>query len=278
MGRILWVASYPKSGNTWMRAFVANLLLAKDQPLSLNEIGEACASEANLAWFTPLLDSRDDDVEALSHQRIMELRPAAQRRIAQVNKSDVFIKTHNCHGTFLGEPLILNEVTLGALYIVRDPRDVVVSAADHWGLTIDEMLDAMADTSMETAPMPGRQVFEKVACWSGHVGSWCGGKARNRMILRYEDLLADPLKHFTRVATKTGLSRDRERVRQVVDWTRFNKLREMETKEDFVERSQNQERFFRSGKAGNWRAQLSPKQVARIERDHGEVMRKFGYL
>ena len=278
VGRILWVASYPKSGNTWMRAFVANLLLAKDRPLSLNEIGEACASEANLAWFTPLLGSHERDVEQVSHQRIMELRPRAQKRIAEVNTNDVFIKTHNCHGDYLGYPLIRGDVTLGALYIVRDPRDVVISAADHWAMSIDEMLDAMADTSMETAPMPGRQVFEKVASWSGHVASWTGGKARNRMVLRYEDLLRDPIKQFTKVGVGTGLSRDRERIRQVVAWTSFNKLREMESKEDFVERSQNQERFFRSGTAGNWREHLTPKQVARIERDHGEVMHRFGYL
>lgn len=261
-----------------MRAFVANLLLAKDRPLSLNEIGEACASEANLGWFTPLLGSHENDVEKLSQQRIMELRPHAQRRIASVNSNDVFIKTHNCHGEYLGYPLIQKDVTLGALYIVRDPRDVVISAADHWALSIDEMLDAMADTSMETAPMPGRQVFEKVASWSGHVASWNAGKARNRMVLRYEDLLRDPIKHFTKVAISTGLSRDRDHIRQVIQWTSFKQLRDMESKEDFVERSENQERFFRSGTAGNWRQQLTPKQVARIEHDHGEVMRRFGYL
>jgi hypothetical protein len=278
VSRILWVASYPKSGNTWMRAFVANLLLAKDRPLSLNEIGEACASEANLAWFTPLLGRRETDAERLSQQRIMELRPRTQKRIVEVNKNDVFVKTHNCHGEYLGYPLIRQDVSLGALYIMRDPRDVVISAADHWGLSIDEMLDAMADSSMETAPMPGRQVFEKVASWSGHVASWTGGKARNRMVLRYEDLLRDPIKHFTKVAMSTGLSRDRDRIRQVIQWTSFKQLRDMETKEDFVERSQNQERFFRSGTAGNWREQLTPKQIARIERDHGEAMRRFGYL
>jgi hypothetical protein len=277
VGKIFWVASYPKSGNTWMRAFIANLLMAKDRPLSLNEIGEACVSEANVLWFTPMLGSHEPPDE-LSHQRIMELRPRAQRRIAEVNKNDVFIKTHNCHGEFLGHSLIRHDVTLGAVYIVRDPRDVAISAADHWGITIDEMVDGLSNTGFETAPIPNRQVFEKLSTWSGHVTSWTGGKSRRRLVLRYEDLLHDPIKHFSKLAMGIGLSRDRERIRQVVEWTSFRKLREMEEKEDFIERSENSERFFRTGTSGNWRKHLTPKQAARIEREHGEVMRRFGYL
>lgn len=278
MGKIFWVASYPKSGNTWMRTFLANMLLGKDRPLSLNEIGDACASEANIHWYLPLLQSHDEDVDSLSQRRIMELRPRAQQRIVDVNKTDVFIKTHNCHGEYLGFPLIRRDVTLGAVYIVRDPRDVVISAADHWGLTIDEMLDGMDDLSMETAPVPQRQVFEKVSSWSGHVHSWTHKKATNLAVFRYEDLLADPVKHFSKLATSIGLSKDKNRIRQVVEWTSFKQLQKMEQEEGFIERSDNSERFFRSGKAGGWRKQLKPKQVARIERAHAEQMRRFGYL
>ena len=277
MGKIFWIASYPKSGNTWMRAFVANLLLADGQPLSLNEIGEACVSESNILWFTPLLKGHESPND-LSQKRVMELRPQAQKRIAAVNKTDVFIKTHNCHGEFLGHPLIRHDVTLGAVYVVRDPRDVVISAADHWGFSINEMIDCLSNVAFETAPLPDRQVFEKLSSWSGHVASWTGGQSRRRIVLRYEDLLRDPFKHFSKLAMGIGLSRDRERIRQVIEWTSFRKLREMEDKEDFIERSEYSERFFRSGTSGNWRKQLTPKQVARIERDHGKVMRRFGYL
>jgi hypothetical protein len=278
MPKIFWIASYPKSGNTWMRAFLANLLLAKDRPLSLNEIGQACASEANIGWYAPLLTGEEATPETLTHQRIMELRPRAQQRISDVNKNNVFIKTHNVHGAYLGYPLIRDDLTLGYVYIVRDPRDVLLSAADHWGLTIDEMLDCLGDAGSETAPMPGRQVFEKISSWSMHATSWSRGNMRNRVILRYEDLLYDPIKHFTKLGRGLGLSRDRERIRQVIEWTSFRKLREMESTEGFVERSDNQQRFFRSGTAGNWRKQLTPKQVARVEREHGDTMRKFGYL
>ncbi|MBK1696898.1 sulfotransferase domain-containing protein [Rhodovibrio salinarum] len=278
MPKIFWVASYPKSGNTWMRAFLANLLMAKEHPLSLNEIGEACASEANIAWYLPLLKGHQSSLEDLSHPEIMELRPKAQKRITEVNKNDVFIKTHNLHGLLHDKPLIRDDLTLGFLYIIRDPRDVVISGADHWGVTIDEMLDCMAEPTAETAPMPGRQVFEKLGTWSMHVDSWMSGETRKRLSVRYEDLLRDPIKYFTKIGMGLGLSKDRARIQQVVEWTSFSKLREMESQEDFVERSVNSERFFRSGKAGGWRKQLSPKQVARIERDHGEVMRRFGYL
>jgi hypothetical protein len=279
MPKIFWVASYPKSGNTWMRAVLANLLLAKDRPLSLNEIGEACASEANVHWYLPLLKSRDETVDDLPQERVMELRQRAQQRIVGVNKNDVFIKTHSVNGTYLGYPLIRPEFTMGAVYIVRDPRDVVVSAADHWGLSLDEMVGALAAPETETAPMPGRQVFEKVSAWSWHVQSWTGQKLPwPTLVFRYEDLLADPVTQFGRLAKSVGLSRDPARIRQVVEWTSFENLQTMENQEGFIERSDYSERFFRAGKAGQWRQHLSAGQVARIEHDHGKQMRRFGYL
>jgi hypothetical protein len=279
MPKIFWVASYPKSGNTWMRAFLANMLLAKDRPLSLNEIGEACASEANIHWYTPLIDAGENSVDALPAERIMELRQRAQQRIAGVNKNDVFIKTHSFNGRYLGYPLIRADHTMGAVYIVRDPRDVVVSAADHWGLTLNEMIDCLGAPESETAPMPGRQVFEKLSSWSWHVKSWTGQKLPwPTLVYRYEDLLADPVKQFGQLAKGIGLSKDPARIRQVVEWTSFKQLQTMESEEGFVERSDFSERFFRAGKAGQWRQHLTSGQVARIEHDHGEQMRRFGYL
>jgi hypothetical protein len=277
VAKIFWVASFPKSGNTWMRAFLANMLLAKDRPLSLNEIGKACASEANVTWYRPLLREDESDIYALSNRRVMELRPSAQKRITEVNNNDVFIKTHNINGKYCGFPLIRKDVTLGSVYIVRDPRDVVISAADHWGMTIDEMLDAMVHPAFRTENGDGL-VFELISTWSDHVASWAGIKAKNHMTVRYEDLLADPVRHFGKLAKGIGLSQDLAPIRQVVEWTSFNKLRQMEEQEGFAERSNYSERFFRSGKSGNWRKTLTSAQVARIEREHGKVMRKLGYL
>ena len=279
MPKIFWVASYPKSGNTWMRAVLANLLLAKDRPLSLNEIGEACASEANVHWYLPLLKDTDESLDDLPPERLMELRQRAQQRIVGVNKNDVFVKTHSFNGRYLGYPLIRPDFTMGAVYILRDPRDVVVSAADHWGISLDEMIDCLGAPETETAPMPGRQVFEKLSAWSWHVQSWTAPKMPwPTLVFRYEDLLADPVRHFGQLAKSLGLSKDPARIRQVVEWTSFKKLQSMESQEGFIERSDFSERFFRVGKSGQWRQHLSPGQIARIEHDHGEQMRRFGYL
>ena len=277
VAKIFWVASYPKSGNTWMRAFLANMLLAKDRPLSLNEIGKACASEANVKWFEPLLADNESDIYALSSRRIMQLRPRAQKRITEVNANDIFIKTHNIHGKYAGFPLIRKDVTLGSVYIVRDPRDVVISAADHWGMSIEKMLDAMVSPGFGTGNHDGL-VFEVMSTWSDHVASWAGIKAKNHLTVRYEDLLQDPIRHFGKLAAGIGLSQDPARIRQVVEWTSFKQLRQMEEAEGFAERSTYSERFFRSGQSGNWRKTLTSAQVARIEREHGKVMRKLGYL
>ena len=275
MPGILWLASYPKSGNTWMRAFLANLILDAPAPLPLKRIGEVCPSEPAEIWFRPLTEGRVAD---LSAGEVAALRVKAQERAVSLNKNVVPMKTHSYLGEDCGHPIFSMKVTYGAIYILRDPRDVLLSAADHFGKTSDEMIDMMADPLALCIPMPGIIVHELQSSWSNHVESWTKWNHPGILTVRYEDLLADPLDQFGRVARHFGISSDAARIRKAVEFSSFKQLQKMEAEQGFVERSIHSEKFFRAGRSGGWQDKLTPDQVKRIESDHAEQMKRFGYL
>jgi len=275
MPGILWLASYPKSGNTWMRVFLANLILDEGQPLALQRINEVCSSEPNEVWFKPLAKK---PVAELSEKKIAALRVKAQERAAAMNKNIIPMKTHSLLGKDQGFPTISVKASIGVIYIVRDPRDVVISAADHYGLTIDQGIEMMADKTSRGRGMPGNTVHELMGSWSDHVSSWSRWKHTPLLLLRYEDMLAHSYGQLGRVARKLGITQDEARIRRAVEFSSFKALQDQEAKSGFIEKSVNSQRFFRSGRAGGWRDKLTPAQAARIERDHAAQMRRFGYL
>lgn len=275
MPGILWLASYPKSGNTWMRVFLANLILNEPEPLPLQRINEVCSSEPNEVWFKDLTSK---PVSELSDKKIAALRTKAQERAVKLNKNIIPMKTHSFLGKDYGYPTISVKATIGVIYIVRDPRDVVLSAADHYGLTVDQAIEMMNDKSTRGHGMPGNTVYERMSSWSDHVKSWTGWKHTALQVLRYEDMLADPLGQLGGVARKLGITGDAERIRRAVEFSSFKTLQKQEAQTGFVEKSVNSARFFRSGRAGGWRDKLTADQAAAIERDHAVQMRRFGYL
>jgi len=272
---ILWLASYPKSGNTWMRAFLANLILDAPAPLPLKRIGEACPSEPAEMWFQPLTKT---PVAELKGREVAALRAAAQERVVSLNQNIVPMKTHSYFGEDCGQPIFSMKATFGAIYILRDPRDVAVSAADHFGKTQDEMITMMADPLATGLAMPGIIVHELQSSWSNHVESWTKWGHPGIYTVRYEDLLADPLDQFGRIARRFGISTDPARIEKAVEFSSFKQLQSQEADQGFIERSVHSEKFFRSGRSGDWRDKLTPEQARRIESDHAVQMKRFGYL
>lgn len=275
MPGILWLASYPKSGNTWMRAFLANLILDAEAPLPLKRIGEICPSEPAEIWFKPFTEG---PVAELAASEVAALRRQAQERAVSLNKNVIPMKTHSYFGEDHGNPIFSMQATLGAIYIIRDPRDVALSGADHFGKSLDEMIEWMANPTALAMAMPGTIVHELQSSWSNHVESWTRWNHPGIYTVRYEDLLADPLDQFGRVARHFGISADKERVRKAVEFSSFKQLQKMEADQGFIERSLHSERFFRAGRSGGWRDKLTADQVKRLEEDHAKQMKRFGYL
>ncbi len=276
MPGIVWISSYPKSGNTWTRIFLANLILNENEPITPDRVAEVCMSEASKSWTAPLLKD-GQSFDDLSFLDIAKLRIEAQKRAVKINKNVVLLKTHNYLGEFAGLPLCNMSATAAAIYIVRDPRDVAVSGADHFGVSLDETIELMNKPSAMSEPDES-QIYEVYSSWSKHVKSWTQSKHNRLIVLRYEDMLADPHKVLGDLARKLGVTKDEERIKRAVEFSSFKQLQALEAEKGFVERSHKSEKFFRSGKAGGWREVLTDKQRYRIEKDHKAQMTRFGYL
>lgn len=276
MGNIVWLASYPKSGNTWMRAFVYNLIEDPPRPGRIAALPEYFEDESKPRWYEPHAGS--GGAAGLSFDAAIALRPQVHQDIADSRaRGTIFTKTHNMFGQLGDMPLHNIAVMAGAVYVVRNPLDVTLSVADHFGLTIDQAIDFMASEETGT-PTNAENVGGYVGSWSTHVASWTAQAHPAIVVVRYEDLQDKPVKAFGAVARLLGLDRDRSRLKKAIRFSSFRELKKQELAGGFVERSPNSRHFFRRGTKNQWVEQLSDTQVERLVERHREQMQRFGYL
>ena len=273
MGAIIWLASYPKSGNTWMRVFLHNLLRNPREPTGINSINQFCLGEDEASLYNSL-DPRP--LSSLTNAEVMALRPKVHELLTKASPDSVFVKTHNILGEAEGAPLINLDCTAGAIYMLRNPLDVAISYAHHFGVDLDE---AIAQLNYPVAGTPTTDMIARqyYGTWSMHVASWTQVPFPARHVVRYEDMIENPLETFRGVARFLGLDPPQERLERAISHSSFEQLQTQENEKGFVERSQHS-RFFRSGKIGQWRDDMSDRQVARLVADHREQMARFGYL
>jgi hypothetical protein len=274
MKSIVWLASYPKSGNTWLRMFLANYLLPGDQPVPLSKMHQIALGDSLLGAYRKLsrgpLDPRNQSA-------VLALRPAVLKAIAG-NGADInLVKTHNQNTRAYGAELIPAAVTRLAIYVVRNPLDLLLSYAHHYGMTPEAAARALGDPGNVVMP-DANNVTQYLGSWSDHVTGWT--QARNFPVctLRYEDMIADPASSFSAALKRMGVPVEPDRLARAIEFSSFDQLRSQEEAHGFIEKSRHAERFFRAGTAGQWRETLAPDIVARIREKHGSVMRKFGYL
>ncbi|HET7717865.1 MAG TPA: sulfotransferase domain-containing protein [Bauldia sp.] len=275
---IIWIASYPRSGNTWTRAFINALGHVIRDPnfgdIDINKIEEGSAAESKAELYTQILGKpahRATDAE------IAAVRPRVQAGIVKSLGRPVFIKTHNANAMDHGFPIINMAVSAGAVYIVRNPLDVAISFAAFSGTTVDQVIKSMATPGwgVRTSRENVRIV---TGSWSENVGSWTGRPHPAVLVVRYEDLVADPAKHFGSVARHLLMTPTDEQLAKAIDLTGFERLRAKEAVAGFVERPDTTNQFFRAGRPGQWREKLTEEQVAKIVTAHKPLMRRFGYL
>jgi hypothetical protein len=276
---LVWLASYPKSGNTWTRAFLSNLawiLEGEPSNLDVNSIDRFTVGENFTKHYTARLGFEPAATEE-HRKQIAALRSTVQQEdIADKYEGLVFVKTHHALVIDRGYPTINFAVTAGAIYVVRNPLDVAISLSHHVNTTIDQAIDAMGEYA-ETAVTKHR-VHEVWDSWSNHVLSWTHKPHRAIYVMRYEDMLSVPEKTFGALVEHLLLNATPEQIRRAIEQTSFDKLKNQEEEKGFKEKPKHAERFFREGRAGQWKEILTPNQVDRIVTDHGEQMARFGYL
>jgi hypothetical protein len=279
MAKIVWLASYPKSGNTWLRVLLTNYLRQGDAPADINKLDGGPIASARV-WFD---EWAGIESSVLDDTTIERLRPEVYRCMLREATDTLYMKTHDAWTrTDRDAALFPADVTAGVVYILRNPLDLAASCANHWGVNIERAVENLCDPEFALARSLGGlsdQLRQRLRSWSGHVTSWLDESELPIQLIRYEDLQRDPVQTFGDVVRFCGEPYDEARLRQAVAFSDFAELQRQEQAQGFRERSVNApEPFFRRGQVGGWREELSAELVDRLIETQGETMRRFGYL
>lgn len=276
---IFWLASYPKSGNTWFRTFLRNLLEDGAEPVSINEL-----STGQIGSSRPWLDETlGFDSADLYQSELDYLRPKVYDWTVGQAGENGYHKIHDaCWQLDCGDWLVSDRATRGAVYFVRNPLDVAISYANHCQCSIDKAIKRMAEPEHCFCKNKHRsltnQTEQRLLTWSQHVISWVDNPIINTHVMRYEDMKHQPQKTFTAAVEFLQLPNEPEKITKALQFSDFNVVRSQEAENKFRERPPNTERFFRKGIAGDWQETLTTQQIDRVINDHAEVMQRFGYL
>ena len=258
MTGLFWIASYPKSGNTWTRCLIDSLTHG-GQPPALDRLDRSCPAVFDRHWLEAVTDVPTADLTA---PELLALRRSAFRLLTGpvgVASGGVApgwgapgwqarcLKVHDCY-----DPARFPDaVTAGAVYLVRDPRAVAPSWADHSGVTIDRVIARMRRALPRRRAGPvcraGPPCRNRSATGQIMSGSWTEAFKGRLLLVRYEDLLADPVPVVARIAGFLGLPDDLPLVEKAVAACTFSRLRRQERETGFAEKTAMQKRFFSAG-------------------------------
>lgn len=266
---VVWIASYPKSGNTWARCLIA-ALSSGGADLDINRLHDIVPHCSSRDWMESLMGIGSED---LTPEELQKARAYCSLRATEADAPAVKV-----HDRF-DRRLARSEITRGAVYLVRDPRDVAPSWAAHMAVSIDVAIARMGDPTMTMARSVRYrpQTPQRLGSWSEHVLSWLDEPDFPLLVIRYEDMIADAEKQTRMLADFLRLDAPDDLVARSVTACRFDVLQAAEA-DGFNERPAGMDRFFRLGKDGGWRSELTPAQARRLVEDHGPTMKRLGYL
>ena len=275
---IVWIASYPKSGNTWFRTVLSNLLSDSTEPLSINQLTSSPIASSRV-FFDDIVGTSSSD---LTYEEIEELRSEAYIKSSNEAEGVIFRKVHDswkiCSS---GRALFPEEITKAVIYIVRNPLDIAVSFAFHSNKSFQKTIEQMNDSGMALCDDPRKlhnQLRQELTGWSDHVNSWVNLSGLPLIVLKYENLLEDAFSEFNRAFNFIGMKADPDRLAFAIESSNFERLAKEEVKEGFKERPIRMEKFFRSGKSGDWKKHLDKILVKDLIDRNYILMERFGYL
>ncbi len=275
MFKNIFLASYPKSGNTWMRAIIANLYNF-DEEFNLKTLKSIplLSIKKNFDEFENKIYSENNilNFDWVS-QNIIECQKILNNKSDHLN----IFKTHSVrHKKFTNET-----VNAGFIYIVRDPRDIVVSFKNFSRKKFDEIINELLFEKKLMINTNGAK--ELLSTWDLHVRSWLNYNTVPRLIIKYEDLKSNPkeivlnIKEFLNKIYKLNIDLSDKQIDKIIENTNFNNLRKLENQYGFDEASKYS-KFFRSGNSNQWKDVLSKTQLQLIENNLKTLMKYFKYI
>ena len=281
---ILWIASYPKSGNTWLRALLSSYYFSNDgnfQQTLLSNIGQFPEKK----YF----NNFNYDPKIITDTSRYWIR--AQENINKNGKIN-FFKTHNILGAINNINFTNNKNTIGAIYIIRDPRNIITSLQNHYELSSDEALEFMLnekkyifDHTLEN----DFSDFQFISSWEKNYKSW---KYQNEFpikIVKYEDLSNDintcfyEIVKFINHITKKNELIDETKMQNSINSTSFKKLKEIEKQKGFIESVKSKKKnfqipFFHMGPKNDWKKVLNKDLKVKINNIFEKNLEELSYL
>ena len=276
---IIWIASYPKSGNTYVRSFLSAYYFSSDGEFNFDLL-KNIKQFPNVEFFEKPLDN----VDTASENWI-----TAQRKIKGEKKAR-FLKTHNCLGKFKGKPFTTNEFSLGGIYVVRDPRNVITSVKNHFSFDDNQALKFVTNINTEIKETNSNdfRTWSLLSSWSNHYKSWVKSHNFRKLLVKYEEFENDKYSTFRDIIIFVNalLNRtdrvDKKKLEKAIESTNFTVLKNKEKNEGFEEAAYSKDNekkpFFNLGFNNRWKKLLNDEIREKIETEFYSEMKELDYL
>ncbi len=282
---IIWLASYPKSGNTYVRAFLSAYYFSQNGQFDFSQI-------SNIEQFPH---------EKFFKRKVNSISEASKQWVPiqkEINKDKKirFFKTHSFLGNYQGNEFTTPETTLGAIYIVRDPRNVLTSLKNHYSFDDDKALKMITDKTRSLMSNNGSHAsLNFISSWAENYLSWFRNNQFRRLLVKYEDLITNKYETFRDIIvfTNTLMNRvegvDKLKLQKAIETTNFDVLKNKEISETFDGsessfkswrkfHSENKNLFFNLGPENNWKKILELKTQKEIETNFKNEMSELNYI
>ena len=291
---IFWLASYPKSGNTLLRAILISLLFTDDGIFKfdyfkfIGQFEETERIKKNISLFKNIL--KENINEEILFKNLINLQTRESLRLEK-DKS-IFLKTHSGLFNVYGYPFTNKSMTMGMIYLVRDPRDVCISWSRHSGKNINESIKFMCNDhqGLQWNESYHEEFFSNqnrpisyLSSWDRHVKSWClSNWSIPKKIIRFEDIVYNKKKiileliDFFEKNYKFKITNKSKKINNIIKYTEFENFKNEENIKGFKE-SNKKLKFFSVGKKNQWDKKLTKKQILKIEEKFNVIMKKFNY-
>ena len=273
---IIWISSYPKSGNTWVRAFLSTYLDSTDGKFNfglLDKIGEF--PDHNI--LNKFMDNKDFYNLSEVSKYWIEVQ-----ELINSNKKLTFLKTHSSLCNINGNKFTNSDNTLAFVHIVRDPRNIVLSMANHFGITQEESYKIISDKMYIIYPKKNNQPIPStlVSSWNNHYLSWKNSNSISKIVIKYEDLIKNTKGTFEKIinflSEQAKIKYDEKKIVNSINVTQFDNLKKNEDKYGFNMGQKN--KFFYLGKKNDWKNLLDPGICDKINLQFKSEMKELGYI
>ena len=289
--KMFWISSYPKSGNTWLRLILCGLFFTEDGNLNNFDLLKKIPGFDSLKNFSFVKEKSLKDYDIIfngteyNEESVLTYSKywiEAQKRISIDKGKFGLFKTHNARVKINNNYYTDSSITLGFIYISRDPRDIVISYSKHINKNIDETIRFLLDGQIMKKEKIGNKMPEIILNWRDHYLSWKKFSEVPSLFLKYEDMLNNielEVKKITNFFYKNyniKITNESSKIKNIIKSTKFDNLKKKEFQYGFPEHSHST--FFRIGQQKQWSKILNQKQIETIEEKFKNQLIELNYI